>query len=318
MPFRNFLISQNKTRLAIFALIFANIIWGAGLPIYKWTLEVIPPFTFAFIRFFFGAVIIIPFVFKNFKFAKEDIPKLFFVSIVSITLQIPLLLFGLKLAPSINAPIIISAGPIILLGASIIFFKEKISTKLLAGTLISLLGVLILIFKPALEAGFSSGVLGNFLIFLSTICSVIQALLIKKIMKKNDPLVTVFLTFIIGSLFLLPAVLIEYHSGGFFTLNMQAILGIIFAVLFASALAHFFYFLSLKHIKVSETGIFTYVDPIATILIAIPLLHETISESYIIAAILVFLGIYVAEGRIHYHPFHLLRKGALDKLPEVM
>ncbi len=312
MPFRNFLISQNKTRLAILALIFANIIWGAGLPIYKWTLEVIPPFTFAFIRFFLGAVILIPFVFKNFKFAREDIPKLFFASIISITLQIPLLLFGLKLAPSINAPIIISAGPIILLGASIIFFKEKISTKLLAGTLISLLGVLILIFKPALEAGFSSGVLGNFLIFLATICGVIQALVVKKIMKRNGPLVTVFLTFIIGSLFLLPGVLIEYNSTGFFALNMQAILGIIYAVIFASVLAHYFLFFGLKNIKVSETGVFTYVDPIATILVAIPLLHETISESYVIAAVLVFLGIYVAEGRIHYHPFHLLRKQASE------
>lgn len=317
MPFRNFLISQNKTRLAILALIFANIIWGAGLPIYKWTLQIIPPFTFAFIRFFFGALILIPFVFKNFKFTKEDIPKLVFVSIISITFQIPLLLFGLKLAPSINAPIIISAGPIILLGTSIIFFKEKISTKLLAGTLISLLGVLVLILKPALEAGFSSGVLGNFLIFLATICGVIQALVIKKIMKRNDPLVTVFLTFIIGSFFLFPAVLIEYNSIGFFTLNTQAILGIIFTVLFASILAHYFFFLSLKYINASETGIFTYVDPIATILIAIPLLHETISESYIIATVFVFLGIYVAEGRIHYHPFHLLRKGALDKLSEV-
>jgi drug/metabolite transporter (DMT)-like permease len=225
-------------------------------------------------------------------------------------------LFGLKLAPSINAPIIISAGPIILLGASIIFFKEKISTKLLTGTLISLLGVLIIIFKPALEAGFSSGVLGNFLIFLATICGVIQALVVKKIMKRNDPLITVFLTFIIGSLFLFPGVLIEYNSIGFFALNTQAILGIIYAVIFASVLAHYFYFSALKHIKVSETGIFTYVDPIATILVAVPLLHETISESYIIAAVLVFLGIYVAEGRIHYHPFHLLRKGALDKLSE--
>ncbi len=312
MPFRNFLISQDKTRLAIFALIFANIIWGAGLPIYKWTLEVIPPFTFAFIRFFLGAIIVIPFILKDYKFAKEDVPKLFFASIISITLQIPLLLFGLKLAPSINAPIIISAGPIILLGASIIFFKEKISTKLLAGTLISLLGVLILILKPALEAGFSSGVLGNFLIFLSTICSVIQALVVKKIMKKNNPLITVFFTFTIGSLFLLPGALIEYNSVGFFALNMQAILGLLYAVIFASVLAHYFYFLSLKYIKVSETGIFTYVDPIATILIAIPLLHETISESYVIAAVLVFLGIYIAEGRIHYHPFHLLRKKASE------
>lgn len=307
MPFKNNLLND-KRKLAVIALIFANIIWGAALPIYKWALEVVPPFAFAFLRFFFAAVILIPFVFKNFKFAKEDIPKLFFTSIISITFQIPLLFFGLKLAPSINAPIIISAGPIILLGASIIFLKEKISSKLLSGTLISLLGVLILIFKPALEAGFSSGVLGNFLIFLATIFSVIQALIVKKIMKTNDPLTTVFLTFIIGSLFLLPAVLIEYNSIGFFVLNTQAVLGIVYAIMFSSVLGYFFFYFGLKNIKVSETGIFTYVDPIATILVAVPLLNEVITPSYAIAAFLVFLGIYIAEGRIHYHPFHLLRR----------
>lgn len=311
-------MNLSKTKVAVIALILANIIWGASLPIYKWTLEVVPPFAFAFLRFFLGAIILIPFVFKNFKFERQDLPKLIFVSIISITFQIPLLLFGLKLAPSINAPIIISSGPIILLGASIIFFKEKISTRLLAGTLISLLGVLILIFNPALETGFSGGVLGNFFIFLATICSVIQALVIKKILKRNNPLITVFLTFLIGSALLLPAVLIEYNSVGVFLLNTQAILGIVYAVVFASVLAHFFFFIGLKNIKVSETGIFTYVDPIATILIAIPLLHEVITKSYIIAAILVFSGIYVAKGRINYHPLQLLKKDASNKLFEII
>jgi len=172
------------------------------------------------------------------------------------------------------------------------------------------LGVLILIFKPALEAGFSGGVLGNFLVFLATICSVIQALVVKKIMKRNDPMITVFLTFLIGSVSLLPAVLIEYNSVGFFVLNTQAVLGIVYAIMFSSVLGYFFFYFGLKNIKVSETGIFTYVDPFATILVAVPLLNEVITPSYAIAAFLVFSGIYIAEGRIHYHPFHLLRKAA--------
>ena len=104
-----------KIRLAVLALILANIIWGASFPIYKWSLEIIPPFSFAFFRFFIGALIILPLVLKSLKIEKEDIPKLILVSIVSVTIQIPLLFFGLKLSPSINAPIIISSGPIFLI-----------------------------------------------------------------------------------------------------------------------------------------------------------------------------------------------------------
>lgn len=317
MPFRNYLPS-NKRKLAIIALILANIIWGASLPIYKWTLEQVQPFTFAFLRFFISFLILLPFVKNNFEFEKKDIPKLIFASIVSITIQIPLLFFGLQLAPSINAPIIISAGPILLLGSSVIFLKEKISPKLLAGTLISLFGVMILMFNPALESGFSGAVLGNFFIFLATICSVIQALVIKKIVERNGALITVFLTFLIGSLTLMLPALLEYNSSGLFLINIKFLIGIFYAVILSSILAHYFLFFGLKNIKVSETGVFTYVDPIATILVAIPLLHEVITESYLIATVLVFLGIYIAEGRIHYHPFHLLKKSSLNKLSERM
>lgn len=304
---------SDKRKLAIISLILANIIWGASLPIYKWTLETIHPFTFAFIRFFVSFIILIPFVVGRFKFEKKDIPLLILGSIVSITIQIPLILFGLKLAPSINAPIIISSGPIILLCSSVIFLKEKVSTKLLAGTFISLLGVLLLMFKPALESGFGAGVLGNFFIFLATICSVVQVLVVKKLLERNDALVTVFLMFFIGSLPLLPAVFLEYNSVGLFAINTKAILGIFYSIVFSSILAHYLLFYGIKKIKASETGIFTYVDPIATILIAIPLLHEVITESYLIATVLVFLGIYIAEGRIHYHPFNLLRN-SIEKI----
>lgn len=316
MPFKRYFISADKRKLAIIALILANIIWGAALPIYKWTLDNIQPFTFAFLRFFISFIILIPFVRGNLRFEKKDIPKLIFSSIISITIQIPLLLYGLKLAPSINAPIIISSGPIILLGTSVIFLKEKISRKLLIGTLISLTGVLVLIFKPALESGVGQGVLGNFFIFLATICSVIQALVIKKIMERNDSLVSVFLTFLIGSLTLLPMALIEYNSVGLFIIDFKTIVGLTYAVIFASILAHYFLYFGLQRVKASETGVFTYVDPIATLLVAIPLLHEVITESYLIAAVLVFLGIYIAEGRIHYHPFNLFKNNSLWRINE--
>lgn len=318
MPLVDSFLFQDKRRLAIIALILANIIWGASLPIYKWTLENIPPFTFAFLRFFIALIILVPFVIGKFKFEKRDIPKLIFGSIISITIQIPLLFFGLQLAPSINAPIIISAGPILLLGSSVIFLKEKISKKLLAGTSISLLGVFLLMFNPAIESGIGGGVLGNFFVFLATICSVIQALVVKKILERNGDLITVFLTFFIGSFTLLPLAFLEYNSVGLFAIDLKALFGITYAVIFSSILAHYFLFYGLKKVKASETGVFTYVDPIATILVAIPLLHEVITESYLIAAVLVFLGIYIAEGRIHYHPFNLLRKSTVGKIFEIL
>lgn len=296
-----------KIQIAILFLILANIIWGASFPIYKWSLEEIPTFTFVFLRFFIAALILLPFVINKIKIAKQDYKNLIIMSLVSVSISIPLLFFGLKLTPSINAPIIISFGPIILIIASVLFLKEKPKSKVIAGTFISLLGIITIIFRPILETGFSGSILGSLLIFIATICGVIQVILLKKLTVRNDPLVLVFWMFLIGSLPLLPFVFWEAQTFNIMTdMTIKGLTGILFAIYFASILAHYFFVYGTKFIKASEVGIFSYVDPVATIVIAIPLLNEVITPTYLVGAMLVFLGIFIAENRLQYHPLHKL------------
>ena len=299
----------SKVQFAILSLIIANVIWGAAFPIYKWTLEIVPPFTFVFIRFFGGALLILPFVIKSLRITKPDIPKLILVSIIGITIQIPLIFFGLKLSPSINAPIIIASGPIILIISSVIFLNEKLKAKVLAGTFISLIGILAIILRPIIETGGITGsVLGNFLIFGATLCSVAQALLLKKITQNNNPLTITFWMFLIGAVPIIPLVFYEAQTFNIIaSMNTQAVLGLLYGMIFAAVIAHYLWTYGVKYIKASEVGIFAYVDPIATIAIAVPLLGEVITPAYLLGAILVFTGIFIAEGRLPYHPFQRLR-----------
>jgi drug/metabolite transporter (DMT)-like permease len=303
-----YLKNLGSDQKSVLYLIIANIIWGASFPIYKWTLESVPPFTFVFLRFFLAALIILPFVIKKLSIDKRDYKNLIILSLFSITFQIPLLFFGLKLTPSINAPIIIAFAPIILIISSIIFLKEKPNSKLIAGTFVSLMGVMSFLIIPLIkEGGIRGDFLGNLLIFAATICSVIQALILKKLTFRNDPLTITFWMFLIGSLPLIPFVIWESQSYSLITdLTFQGFIGILYGVYFAAILAHYLYAYGIKHIKASEVGIFSYVDPLATVAVAIPLLNETISASYLFGAMLVFLGIFIAEGRIPYHPFHRL------------
>lgn len=308
MPFRNIFLSAGHTKLAIVALIFANIIWGASFPIYKWAIEVVPPFIFIFLRFFIGAFIILPFILKDYKIRKSDLIYLILLGIIGVSIQIPLLIFGLQLSPSINAPIIISSGPILLMIAAIFFLNEKIRKKVIAGTLISLLGVLLIILRPVIENGFSGSVMGNLFFFLATICSVIQVLILRKVSTFNNPLTITFWSFLIGCVPLSFFAFKELETFNLSLIGTQGILGLIYGIVFAAAIAHILLTYAIKYIKASEIGVFTYIDPIATILVAVPLLNEIITPSYAFAALLVFAGIYVAEGKINFHPFYLLKR----------
>lgn len=303
----SYLKNLSTIKVAILALILANIFWGASFPIYKWTLEELPVFTFAFIRFFVGALILFPFVIKNIKIDKHDYKDLFLLSFTSVTLLVPLLFFGLKLTPSINAPIIFSTGPIILIIASIIFLKEKPRSKVVIGTLVSLFGISIIILRPLLDSGILGSILGNIILLIVTVFSVIQVILLKRLTVRNNPLTVIFWMFLIGSIPFIPFVLVESRSFNIINdISIQGLIGIIYGIYFASILAHSLFAFGTKYIHASEVGVFNYVDPIATIAVAVPLLGEHVTFAYITGSAFVFIGIYIAEGRIHYHPFHRL------------
>jgi drug/metabolite transporter (DMT)-like permease len=294
---------------SILFLIIANIIWGFSFPIYKLSLSSIPPFTFVFLRFFLAAILILPFAYKHLKIEKSDIKNVFFRSLIGITIAISLSIFGLKYSSSINAPIILSSQPIILIIGAYFLLKEKIKLKLTIGTIVSLIGVLTIVLLPVLTKGIDGSVTGNLFFVLASIAAVIDVILMKKLLNKYSAMTITFWSFLIGSLPLLPLMFMEYTQTHWITtIDMMGIFGIFYATVLATVIGHYIYNYGMKNILASEVGIFTYVDPIATIILAVPLLHEVISLPYIIGSFLVFLGIFIAEERIHYHPIHILFK----------
>lgn len=301
-------MSLSKHQKAVIALIIANIIWGAASPIFKWSLENIGTFTLAFLRFFIASYLVLPFTYNKLRVRREHILNLTLASIFGITLNISLFFIALSLTASINVPIIGSTGPVMLLIASSIFLREKLKPKVINGLFLSLIGILLIIIVPVYKTGIDTSILGNLLLIGATISSVIHTILMKKITNYYDAITLTFWSFFISSITFFPFMLYETATIGFLPgLDIKGIIGILFGAFLSSAAAYGLFQYAVKNMHASETGIFTYLDPFPAIIIAIPLLGEKLTAEYILGAVLVFLGIYLAESRIHYHPIHLLR-----------
>jgi drug/metabolite transporter (DMT)-like permease len=302
---------DKPARTAIAALIIANIIWGATSPIFKWALEDITPFALAFLRFFLASIILLPFILRhNLAIKKHDWLKLFILSFVGIFLHIAFFLYGLTLSSSINAPIISSAAPLLLIIASIFFLKEKPNVKRIAGGILGFLGVLIIILLPLVGNGgnIDNSIAGNSLFLIATVGIVIHIILLKELTRNYSPLVLLFWSFAIASALFAPLFINELvQSRSLPNLSFQAAAGIAYGAVFASAIAYYLFHFSMKYLQASEVGLFTYIAPVVAIIVAGPLLHEALSPTYLIGALLVFIGIYIAEGKIHYHPSHHAR-----------
>lgn len=294
---------------AIIALIIANIIWGAAAPVFKWSLENIQPFTLAFLRYFLAALLLAPLVLKNLAIDRKDWLTLFILSFFGITINISLFFLGVRLTSSINVPIIGASAPIFIILSSILFLQERPKTKVVAGAMLSLAGIATVIIRPLLEQGVSGSITGNLLILGAVFGAVVHTTLLRKIAKKYSPVAITFWSFIIGALTFLPMFVTENQDQLFLaTLNHQGVVGIIFGAVLSSALAYCCYNFALKNIVANEVGIFFYLDPVVAVVIAMPLLGEVVTVPFLIGSILVFAGLFIAEGHFPYHPVHKLRR----------
>jgi len=295
----------------VLALIIANIIWGMASPIFKFALTNIPPFTLAFIRFFFAGLIFLPIALNRWqKLSVRQWLEIILVGFFGITINIAFFFLGVVKTESINVPVIASSGPIFIYILSIIFLREKPKLKVLFGMLVALLGVLLIIVSPLVLDGkklILGAVEGNLFILIATLGTVFQTLIGRDILKKVGAIQVSTITFLFGSLTFLPFMSKEIGSWDISFLNLAGWTGIIFGVFFSSALAYFLFYFGVSKLKAQDVGIFTYIDPLAAIIVAGPLLHEYPNLYYVLGAILIFGGIYFAEGRIHWHPFHKLK-----------
>jgi len=299
------MLKVSKLHLAIIALILANAIWGGTSPILKWSLSNIEPFTLAFLRFFLASFIILPFTLHKLKIQKRDIIYFLILAFVGFNIHITAFLFGLESSNAINAPIIGASAPIFLILGAMMYLKEKPKTRVLIGTCISMIGVLVIVLRPVIEDGVSGSLLGNGLFIISTFAFIVYTMLLKRIEGKYHSITITFWLFAISSIIFFPFAMYESIPHGFLAgLNTEGLIGILYGTIGASVLAYSFYTFALKYVRASEVGMFLYITPIVAIAIAVPLLGEQITIPFLIGAALVFIGIVVAEAHVHAHKLH--------------
>lgn len=295
-----------KRQLALLAMAGACTIWGAASPIFKWSMEEITPYTLGFLRFILAAILILPFMYKDIAIKKSDVGKFLILASVGITLHISIFFIGLQMTSSINVPILSAIMPILLIFGSVWYLKEKLKKRFIFGSAISVIGILLITIEPILITGPDGSIPGNLLILLSILFGVAYTLLLKKYALPYSSLTIVFWTFLFGGILFIPSFITELILlQPLANFDGKALIGIGYGAIFSSAIGYFLYAFGLKYLTASEAGIFIYLEPIVTVLVAVPLLHEIIHPTYIIGSIIVFAGLFIAE--VHTHHRHHLR-----------
>ncbi len=289
---------SNSRKLACLALILSAFIWGIAPPIIKYTLQFISPIPFLFYRFLIASMIMaIPTILriKKIKPTKKDWLAYLFLGFLCTPLNLLLLFLGINKTSAIDASLISITAPIFVAIGGVAFLKERVTKKELLGLTIAVIGTFLTIFQPLFESksNFSANLEGNFLVFLGTLVWVLFILLAKKY-RHLDPFILSSLSFVIGLAVFIPLALPSLTTH-YLLLTTNAIWGILFMAVFSSIIAYFTHFYGLSKIEASEAEIFTYLQPIFTIPIAILFLNERISVPFLTGVFFIILGVSISE-----------------------
>ncbi|ALJ05852.1 hypothetical protein APS56_12250 [Pseudalgibacter alginicilyticus] len=293
---------KNSTK-AHLALLGANIIYGANYIIAKGIMpNKIGPTSFVFIRLACCVILFwtIKLLFVKEKIERKDLLRLALCGLFGGAANQMLFFHGINLTSPIDASIITTATPIVVLIFSYFILKERITKNKLSGITLGSIGAIFLIVYGNKTDGTSS-ILGNLLVVLNASSYGLYLVIARTLMNKYQAITVVSWIFLLGFLYVLPFGLNDFLNTDFeaFTLNTYLTIG--YVVLFTTFFAYLFNIYALKHLVPSVTSSYTYLQPVVSFLIVSILAYVFMQEAYaedinfikILSCFVVAAGVYL-------------------------
>ena len=233
---------------------------------------------------------------------------LLIVSLLGSTINIGLLFYGFEFTTALDASFISATSPIFVVAASYLFLKEQITKKEKVGLAIAFLGTLLITLEPLINGSFLSfeNIKGNVLIILANFSWVLYVIFSKDQLKhKISPLLITTYMFVVGFLSLIP--LAYYQAGSvtnlflwIYSAPIKSHMGVWYMAFLSGALAYFLYQKGQKSIEASEAALFGYLSPLFAAPLAVFWLGEKITATFMLGAIVIAIGVFLAEykGRL--------------------
>ena len=289
---------MNRIFLSHIALIIVNLIYALNYTIAKDVMpEYIQPSGFILLRVIGGSILffLTYFFFVKERVKKKDFFRLMLCGLFGVAINQLFFFEGLNLTTPINAAIIMTISPVLVIITSAIIIKEKITVRKIIGIFLGLIGACILILNSGDISFENDFFTGNILVLINATSYAIYLVLVKTLMKRYNPITVMFYVFIFGLIFVLPFGIDEIQKIDLTTFNEEIYLKIGFVVICTTFIAYMFNAFALKSLNPSVVSVYIYLQPLLASLIAIALNSDSLSLVKILSAIFIFSAVFLVS-----------------------
>lgn len=279
------------------ALAVANLIYGANFAIAKAVMpEYIQPFGFIFARVVFGTLLFWLFsvlIRNTEKIDRKDIPLLALCGLLGVAANQLLFFSGLNLTSPINASLIMTILPVILLPIAAVQLKERITAKKVMGVILGLSGAALLITNKNSISLENSRMAGDLMIILNATSYALYLVLVKPLMQKYKAQTIIKWVFFFGMIVVMPFGWEDFAAVRWAQLPAEAWLAILYVVLFTTFFAYLLNTWALKYMSSSVVAIYAYLQPVFATMIAVWVGQDSFTLEKSMYSLLIFAGVYL-------------------------
>jgi drug/metabolite transporter (DMT)-like permease len=287
---------MKKTITSWTLLIACNTMWALQFTCIKLTQAQVGPYFTVWGPMFLATILLIPFVWKDFKKGKKVFKDLLVFAPLALLGAFPtqvLMTWGTQYSLASNAAILILALPVITALFAFLMLREKMNKIRWVSFIIAIVGVVLCSSGDIKQMSFSPKyALGNFLIFLAILSNAYYNVGIKKIADRYSEIEMVFYTYVIMVVFLTPLVI--YYERDVFSriplFTKQTWIGMSLLTFFHNFLSMILFFKALKVLDAIQVALSNYLITFIGLPVAAIWLGEKLNAPAIAGGILVLVS----------------------------
>ncbi len=234
------------------------------------------------------------------QIAKADMWKVAIASFLGLFMTQLSFLFAITKATAIDASIMSTLSPIMTLIISAIVINERITWSGVTGIILSLVGVLILIFNcVSIRSGADStsiwGIVG---MLVNTLSFATYVGVFKPLIQKYSVVTFMKWMFLFSSLMALPFSFGAFGASDLAAVPMNVMWQVIYVVVGATFISYFLIPVAQKRLRPVVVCMYTYVQPVIAMVIALAMGLDHLTLLKVLASVLVFTGV----GLVNFVP----------------
>ena len=241
---------------------------------------------------------------KSKSIPRKSIIYLAFCSVFGTAGTQLLFLKGLSLTSPINASVIMTLTPVMVLLIAFLFAGEHLNRFKLGGIILGITGAFFLVGGQKFNFN-GENTLGDIIIILNAIVFASYLVLIKKFMMQYHPVTVIKWVFLLGCPMVLPFGVNELLNLNWSELPNYIWFSLSYVIIGATFLVYLLNTIALSKANPSLVGFYIYFQPVVSTIVAVVFLNEILTLEKIFFSLMIFAGVWLVGKKNKKKPLQM-------------